>query len=436
MDDAFVAASMAPGALVVMGGRSWRVLEIEVDEARVRVAPVPELGPIPQWSGSQLPVSFDVAQEVARLRRAVVEGDAKTLRSYPMAPDVLERAAQPLRDHQKEGLEVATDRRVTLEMSRRLIVAGVALGTRGNEALGRITQALLSQRLGAPVAMEADAYRIHFTLPSTQPAQMLVDIWRGLDPRSLDLLLSLCLRDSPLLRHHLVQVAKQFGALPKELDPNHTTRNRIESLLEHLALEEETLSRLIHDRMDVAAVQSFLEQMARGDVQFTIQAQGPMTHLGRDEMRRMMAPPKTDEALLAAVRKRIEDSDVLLACCACGNSWPSRVLLLPKRIKCRRCSSIQVACLRPWNEDRVPLLRTKAELSPQEKNERERLLRNGAIVASFGNVACRALVGRGVGPDTAARILQKVTDPDNPAFWREILLGELTFARTNAFWRR
>ena len=436
VDDAFVVASMAPGSLVVMAGRSWRVLEIEAEQARVRVAPVPELGPIPQWSGSQLPVSFEVAQEVARLRRAIVEDDTATLKAYPLAPDDLARAAQPLRDHQKEGLEVPTDRRVTLEMSRRLIVASVALGTRGNEALGRITQALLSQRLGAPVGMEADAYRIHFTLPSTQPAQMIVDVWQALDPRSLDLLLSLCLRDSPLIRHHLVHVAKQFGALPKELDPTKTTRNRIDSLLDHLALEEETLSRLIHDRMDVPAVQQFLEQMARGEVEFTIQAQGPMTHLGRDEMRRMMAPPKTDEALLTAVRKRIEDSDVLLACCSCGNSWPSRVLLLPKKIVCRRCQSIQVACLRPWNEDRVHILRSKGELTPQEKAERDRLIRNGGIVASFGNVACRALVARGVGPDTAARILQKVTDPENPSFWREILQCELTFARTNAFWRR
>lgn len=436
VDDSFVAAAMAPGSLVVMGGRSWRVLEVEVDEARVRVAPVADLGPIPQWAGSQLPVSFDVAQEVARLRRAVVEDDAAVLAKYPIGAEELARAAQPLRDHLRDGLQVPTDCRVTLEMSRRLVVASVALGTRGNEALGRITQALLAQRLGAPVGMEADAYRIHFTLPATQPAQLIVDLWKGLDPRSLDLLLSLCLRDAPLLRHHLVHVAKQFGALPKELDPNKTTRNRIDSLLEHVALEEETLSRLIHDRMDVAAVAAFLGQMARGEIEFTIQAQGPMTHLGRDEMRRTMALPKSDEALLAAVRKRIEDSDVLLACCACGNSWPSRVLLLPKRIACRRCSSIQVACLRPWNEDRVHLLRTKAELSPQEKAERERLLRNGAIVASFGNVACRALVGRGVGPDTAARILQKVTDPENPSFWREILQAELTFARTNAFWRR
>ncbi len=83
----------------------------------------------------------------------------------------------------------------------------------------------------------------------------------------------------------------------------------------------------------------------------------------------------------------------------------------------------------------MPLLRRR-DLKDEEKAERERLLRNGALVASMGNVACRALVARGIGPETAARILQKVSDPENPSLWREILQAELTFARTNMFWKR
>ncbi|MES2154109.1 MAG: DEAD/DEAH box helicase [bacterium] len=436
VDDAFVTASMAPGALVVMAGRSWRVLEVEVEAARVRVAPVRELGPVPQWTGAQLPVSYDVAQEVARLRRLICESDKRGLAAYPLDAGTLASAAKPIVDHKAKGLQVATDRLVTLEMNGKLIVASVSLGTRGNEALGRITQALLSQRLGAPVGMECDAYRIHFTLPSQQPAQSILDVWQSLDAGSLELLLSLCLRDSPLVRHHLVHVAKHFGALPKDLDPNVATRGKLESLLDHLALQEETLSRLIHSRMDVAAVHHFVEALRAGKLTFVIQAQGPLTFLGQDETRRMMAPPRSDEALLTAVRKRIEDSDVLLACCACGNSWQSRVLLLPKRPACRRCQSHQVACLRPWNEDQVPLLRSKAKLAPDKQAERLRIVRNGDLVSNFGSTACRALVGRGVGPETAGRILQKVADLESPAFWREILLAELTFARTNAFWRR
>jgi ATP-dependent Lhr-like helicase len=437
VDDAFVAASMAPGSLVVMAGRSWRVLEIEGEAARVRVVPVRELGPVPQWTGSQLPVSFEVSQEVATLRAALLAGQGE---DYPFAPGLRERCAKVLRDHQALGLAVATDAVVTLEMAKRLVVCNVALGTRGNEALGRITQGLLAQRLGAPVAVESDAYRIHLTFPaSTLPGQTspqaVVEAWRSLDPDSLGLLLAMLLRESPQVRHHLVHVAKQFGALPSELDPNHATRGRIEALLEHPALEEETMARLIHDRMDLAAVRGFVLGLKEGRLRVEVQGTGPLTFLGQDLTRRLLAAPRTDDALLAAVRKRIEESDALLACCACGATWQSRVGLLPRRIACRRCQSIQVACLRPWNEEQARLLRRK-RVPPEAASERERLLRNGALVASFGALACRCLAARGVGPDTAARILQKVADPEAPGFWREILHAELTFARTNAFWGR
>ena len=437
VDDAFVAASMAQGALIVMAGRSWRVLEVETETARVRVAPVKELGPIPQWTGAQLPVSFEVAQEVARLRRHLSEKDEEALSAYPLSPAIRAKALEPIEKQKAQGLEVPTDARVTLEVNRRIVIANVALGTRGNEALGRITQSLMHQRLGAPLGMEADAYRIHFTLPQPRPSQELVDTWKAIDPASLDLLLSLVLRDSPLVRYHLVHVAKHFGALPKELDPNRFGRRKLDALFEHIALQEETLARLIHDRMDVAAVAAFCGQVAEG-LAFTIQGQGPLSFLGQDESRRIMANPKTDEAVLSAVKQRIEDSDALLACTTCGNHWQSKVLLLPRKIVCRRCQSIQVACLRPWNEDKLPLLRHKEpkRLTPEERHERERMVRNGAMVAAYGNVAARCMVARGVGPDTAARILQKVQDPESPGFWREILQAELTFARTNMYWKR
>lgn len=434
VDDAFVLSCMAPGALVIMAGRSWTVLEVDAAQTRVRVAPSTELGPIPQWSGSQLPVSRDVAQATAYLRGELLKGTE---------PDLLDGQAAavaraPLQRHQEAGLVVPTDKRVTLEVSRRLVIANIALGTRGNEALARLTAGLLHQRLGSAVATESDAYRIHFTLPAATPAQAIADTWTELKPEGLDLLLSLLLRESPLLRHHLVHVARHFGALPGEREATQFTRAKLDALLTHSALQEETLSRLLHDRMDIAAVAGFLADLAAGRVQLTVQAQGPVSFLGQEGARGLVALPKTDDALLAAVRKRIEESDVLLACVSCGNHWPGKVASLPRALRCRRCSGIQVACLRPWNEDKVPLLRRKdvERMTPEERAQRERMHRNAALVSSFGVTACKALVARGVGPETAARILQKVADPGQPGFWRELLQAELTFARTSAYWKR
>jgi ATP-dependent Lhr-like helicase len=437
VDDAFVAAGLHPGALFVMAGRSWQVLEIEAEAQRVRVAPAKDLGAVPQWTGSQLPVSLQVAQEVARLRGSVAHRDRAALAPYPADEHALAVAAQPIYDHQAKGLEVPTDMVVTLESARGAMVVNVALGTRGNEALGRITQALLHQRLGAYVGMDSDAYRIHFMLPTKVSATDLQELWASLDAETLDLLVAMVLRESPLVRHHLVHVAKHFGALPKTVDPNRFSRAKLDGLLANFALHEETMDRLVHDRLDLAAVATWLRDVAAGRVRFVAQAMGPLSVLGADEARRMVAPPPPNDALLAKVRERVEASDVMMACTNCQHTWDEVAGELPQRPKCRRCGSLQIACLRPWLKDRVRLLAARPDrLAKDDLLERERIVRNGVLVASFGRPACLALVARGIGADTAARILQKTADQEDPHFWREILRAELEFARTNAYWRR
>ena len=52
-----------------------------------------------------------------------------------------------------------------------------------------------------------------------------------------------------------------------------------------------------------------------------------------------------------------------------------------------------------------------------------------------------ALMGRGIGPDTASRILRRYNKMDlqiseeiQMKFFRDILKAELTYARTRGFW--
>ncbi len=428
VDESFVAASLQPGDLFVMAGRSWQVLEVQAEEQRVRVAPSSELGPVPQWTGGMLPVSYDLAQGVAGLRRRLLGGEVPAV----VDGDTLAAGMAPLIAQQDAGLVVPTDRNVVLEFARRQITIHVALGTAGNETLGRITQALLHQRLGNPVGLETDAYRIHLTVPGPLEQEVIPELWQALKPEGLEDLLGFLLRDSPMLRTHLIHVAKAFGALPKEMDPTRIGRKRIDGLLAHIALQEEATSRLLWERMDVDAVAAFLHALPTLEV--VCQSTGPMATLGQSEVRRMLAPARGDDNLLAAVRKRIEGTDVCLVCVQCGHRVDHVVHMVPRRIHCRRCSSNQMACLRPYEEETLALLKRKPTAA--DKALRVRAERNAALVANFGDIACRALVARGVGPDTAARILQKSADIEAPLFWREILQAELQFARTNAFWKR
>ena len=87
------------------------------------------------------------------------------------------------------------------------------------------------------------------------------------------------------------------------------------------------------------------------------------------------------------------------------------------------------------------MIRLAYTTSKEENKEVKRLHKNASLVLSYGKPAILALVGRGIGPDTAARILSRYniaqlnkSEEVQIKFLRDILKAELTYARTRGFW--
>jgi ATP-dependent Lhr-like helicase len=91
-----------------------------------------------------------------------------------------------------------------------------------------------------------------------------------------------------------------------------------------------------------------------------------------------------------------------------------------------------VAALKPWEEELCASARKKPK-TEEEKAIAARLLKNANIVLSSGKKAVIALAAKGVGPETASRILGTMTEGD--AFYREILKAERNYVRTHRFWQ-
>jgi ATP-dependent Lhr-like helicase len=91
-----------------------------------------------------------------------------------------------------------------------------------------------------------------------------------------------------------------------------------------------------------------------------------------------------------------------------------------------------MAALRPYVKAQFSVLK-KGASSEEEKKELKRIYKNANLVMANGKKAVMALVGRGVGPDTAARILAK-NSMDEEELLRDILAAEVNYARTKRFW--
>ncbi len=61
------------------------------------------------------------------------------------------------------------------------------------------------------------------------------------------------------------------------------------------------------------------------------------------------------------------------------------------------------------------------------------MLKVASLVSAHGKKAVMALAARGVGPDTAARILRGLHETEED-FLRDVLAAEVNYARTKRFW--
>ncbi|HUL62334.1 MAG TPA: hypothetical protein VLT35_04665, partial [Methanocella sp.] len=71
--------------------------------------------------------------------------------------------------------------------------------------------------------------------------------------------------------------------------------------------------------------------------------------------------------------------------------------------------------------------------SDVDRQRVKRVYRNGNLVLSHGRSAVIALASRGLGPETAARVIRKLRE-DEEDFYRDILKEERNYVRTKRFW--
>lgn len=135
----------------------------------------------------------------------------------------------------------------------------------------------------------------------------------------------------------------------------------------------------------------------------------------------------------------IDARETTLLCMKCGE-WTikEKIKDLPDHPECGRCGSGLIAPLyrsQDLNHLRDALIRRREskELTPEELKELSQARRKADLILSYGKQAVRALQVKGVGPETASRILGKM-HPDEDKFYMDLLKAKVQYLRTREFW--
>lgn len=436
LDESFILNYGFVGAKFILRGRPWSI--IETDDEKILVSQSKEIGNAPSWIGEDIPIPFEVAKEVGALRS--YKSINKIKAQYPCEKKSLDKFTKSIENQKKQGFVIPDDKTITIDCEEKTVVINACFGTKVNETLGRIISAILAQNFGESVGINSDAYRINLELPSNISAKRIKKIFFTIKPENLEYLLNTILKNSTYIRWELVHVARKFGALRKEFDSKNVGVRKLITLFENTPIFDEAIDKIIWERMDIENTRKVLDDMQNGKIKFHIQALSPLSLAGLESIRGLMVPKRADRSILIALKNRLDDTEISLVCTNCKKIWDTKVSRISDNPKCSNCGAIKIAVLRRYNRKFSKVLKKKDRTKEDEK-EIKRLHKNASLILNYGRPAILALVGRGIGPDTAARILRKYnittlknSEESQIKFLRDILKAELTYARTRGFW--
>ena len=446
LDERFVVNFAGPGEVFVQRGEMWRINDIDDDETRVNVAPIEDPGgEIPSWIGQEIPVPASVAAEVGEIRRvaaeqlrtgATLEQAAREITTrYPADARTIERAIEPIERQIEAGYPVPTDRTIVVEHRGRTVRVNAASGHEINETIGRLVSALVGQRTGSSVGMEVDPYRISLEVPGQAGPGAVIEILESTRPEHVEAYLELALKRSDSLKFTLAQVAAKFGALKRYQGSKRFGGDRLVAALEGTPVFDEAIRNVFHRDLDVDGTADVLGRLqAEGTLEIvTARGETPIGIDGRSGSTELLVPENADASVIETVRDRINNDRVRLLCLHClGYERETKVRRVRDQPVCPECDSTLIAALNPWADEVVAAIKRDEKTDETDRMIR-RAYRSASLVQGHGKKAVIALAARGVGPDTAARIISKFRE-NEADFYRDILEQERRYARTQSFW--
>ncbi len=445
LDERFVVNFAAPGEVFIQRGEMWRINDIDDDESEVNVAPIADpAGEVPSWTGQEIPVPRDVAAEVGEMRRVAEPqfaggGDERSVARefagrYPADERTAVAGLEQVSRQVEADAPMPTDRRIVVEGQGRTVAVNAAYGHKVNRTLGRLLSALIGQRTGSSVGMEADPYRVELEVPASVDPGTVIEVLEETDPAHVEALLELALKRSDTLKFTLTHVAAKFGALKRYQGNKRFGGDRLLAALEDTPVFDEAVREVFHTELAVEETAALLADVQSGDVDVVAaRERTPIGTGGNSSGREFLVPENADASVIKTIRDRIMDDRVILLCMHCRD-WrhTTKVRRVRDQPECPECESTRIAALNPWDDDAVKAVRAE-EKDDEQRKLTEKAFRASNLVQAHGKQAVIALAARGVGPHNAARIIGKLRE-DEDDFYRDILQQERQYARTQSFW--
>jgi ATP-dependent Lhr-like helicase len=444
LDEEFVALHGEPNTTFIVKGEPWRIISVEED--RILVEPSSDIeAAIPGWEGELIPVPYEVAQEVGRLRQLIAE-KLETMggreiayelqQLYPIDENCAEEMIKLIKKQKKFGV-VPDDKTILVEDFENLVVLHTCFGTKVNETLGRFITTLLTARVGS-VGLKTDPYRIMIQFQQKN-VDLIKEVLFTTNPDHFQSYLEMGLSRSELFEWKFVHVAKRFGAISRDAEYGKVRMRKIVDDYAGTPIYKETLKELETEKLDIGKTVEILKRIQKKEISVVFKS--GLSPLGKIGVRRKYAevigPEKPEIEVFELFKQRLLNTKIKLICMNCGQ-WEESFIVgkLPENVKCRKCGAKLLAVTRPGWYETLKIVKKalrKKPMTTEELKRYERLKQRADLFLVYRNRAAIVLAGKGIGPATAKRILAKPHKTEDDLL-KDVLEAERTFIRTKRFW--
>jgi ATP-dependent Lhr-like helicase len=444
LDEEFIASHGDVGSSFIVKGRPWKILSVE--DGKVLVEGVEDIeSAIPAWEGELIPVPFDVAQEVGILRREIKnmleEGLSnneiieKIKKKYPVSSQSTVRMIQLIK-RQIKKYPLPDEKNILIERFQDYVILHTLFGSLVNETLSRFISAILSAEHGEIVTSKTDPYRI--ILRGCNPEE-IKKILFDYKPEDVEILLEKSLPRSSLFKFRFIHIAKRFGAISKKASFDTINLDRLIDVYWNSPIHKETLQEIFIEKLDLDKAKEILEKIQSKEIKMnTFDGLSPLAELGfRYELQDVARPERPEKEIFKIFKNRLLNSKVRLLCINCGKYSMVETVKDIKELRCSHCQSKLIAVLKPHREEAQNIVKKwlkGVELTDEEKIKLEFIKKSADLVIDYGKDAAIVLAGRGIGPQTAIRVLYKPRRNEDDLF-KHILEAEREFIKNKKYWQ-
>ncbi|MFQ5762815.1 MAG: hypothetical protein ACE5PO_07245, partial [Candidatus Bathyarchaeia archaeon] len=439
-----------PGNEFILHGYTWRILQVDEEKAIVDVESAdPSMAAIPGWEGEIIPVPFEVAQEVALLRRRVAEKIAENrhpheaLAAYALDDASKARVVSTLRKHVEDGFPVPDERLILIEGFENYIVIHCCAGDKVNQTLSRVLASLITAKTGADVALQSDQYRIALITPYPLDSEFVKQELRQLHPDDVSKVLNASIDQTNLFMWRLWHNAKRFGVVSKTAEYRLQHAKMLLSALRATPVYDETTREICLENFDVEHASQIVQRINSGDLHVVAhERMGGFSPLAMPLLDKiaphdLIQPARERSEVVSLFKERVMNKTLRFLCVFKGDwTGTQTVKHLKDPIRCPKCDSTLIAATYRDDADAQKLVRKKLagrQLTTEEEKKWFELWRAASLLQNYGSKAAVALASRGVGPSTAVRILHREYRGED-AFYLALLKAERDYLRTRMFW--